>query len=720
MSKSKRRVADFVVLMGAVVLFSGLTACGGDDEGSGGVDIPGWPTDICVGYGCQRDGGDDKDIAIKLDGEPSDVLNWPEVLTDGDLHFVQEQGGDGQSCVGREVCTLIFDSIGAADIPVRFTEDGVASAGALIQYRILGDDLNQTRLEPGLGLASTLEDGETNFMQLRVGIDIEGPLTEDELDVEVSVKNRPDVGIITFHITIDPKPLDPLVVMPDYLGRRNVLRAQVWLFKQVPDPANPGQYLMEDAAGNDISCRAIEGFVRRGEQDYMPSSMLSSGEVDILRSVIFKEDVFDAVAEDENEQMYTVLGVGMSAEGIPLSVGCDDENALVVIHHEPSQSKFIHLILEDLWPRLSGTYTVISTFDLVSGLPNGIREVVYFIVDFFEDPAMAVLGLLCNVQSGVTDSMCDWVFDEDPEGNLVPSFGGGIVLEIINAIIYGLGEGNTWGQILTGGYDVGQILTNTRMQSTMRLSAEPDFETGELPDGSTSEIWTKIKYRWTLDMDPVCQADPDCGWTDVSFNAIADEAVTGSFTGRVNVVAYNGNAPGTLLTIDKHPLNIRYGQLVNYLFLNAILPRLAGPMVDTWEELFKTMLSGYECLEWEIDGNPNTPTCCEHFVDSVMDEAGNTSWLENILDSGCNAVVEFGALYVEALLTDQDAETGETFRIGTEPGNPCLMYDFNDDLIVDALGNPADEDEHCHWEASVGFIVGTYDIDATFYGSTGW
>ena len=724
MSRTQRVSASSLVLFGLFGLLFVLGACGSDDAQQGGFDVPTIiPGEICVG--CQ----DDADVVstsgeVKpIDGQGSGDDTFVP-LNDGDLFFVLEQGDDGQSCVDKEICTLIFEGPDVADLEVRYTEDGVPPVdGALLRFRIKGDDFSQTSLDPGTGLASVDAEGLSGYLRLRVGF--EGPaLQEDELDVEVSVNNRPDVGIITFHIIIDPKPLPPLTVYPDYAGDQEPESVAVRLYQQTADPANPGSYQTIDANGNDISCRALEGFVRRNESDYLPSSLLASNDLDFGRSAEFKEEVFDAIfGTDPGEFMFSILAVGEDANGVERVVGCDDTSALVYTHQSSPSSRMVLIMLEDLWPRLKGTYEVTSTFDLVSGLPNNIAQVVYFIVDFFEDPAFAILALLCELQSGITDSMCDWVFDEDPSGDLQATVGGTIVIEIINAIVYGLGEGNTWGQILVGGYDVGQLLTNLRMASRMTLSAEPDFETGELPANSTDEIWTHLRYRWTLEMDPACQMDPDCGWEELSLQAIAEEAVTGEFTGRVNIVEYNGHKPGTLLTIDPHSLNIKYGQLVNYVFLNAILPRLAGgipadglPVVDTWEELFKSLLAGRECLADEIDGNPNTPTCCEAFVDSVLDEAGNTSWLEDILSTGCNMIIEFGSLYIEALLTDQDLDTGDTFVIGTQPDNPCLMWDHDDDLVVDTLGNPADEDDYCHWEVVIGFISGIdVTIDATFY-----
>ena len=688
-------VVAFLLSMFAVVAAG---ACSGSSSGAGATDVQ-LLTDIYYG----RDAGSSPDTS-------SDISKPDWVAPDlrdrvRKLGFVDLQGDDGRSCVDATQCTKWFESVEARPLQVRYTEDDRPTEGARILFTIRNDDKGQGQIDPGNGIAVSDGRGQAAVEQRIVSAQELG-----QFAVEVTVMDHPEVQPLYFNIVVDPKGRPPLTVVPEYAGRQPVDAVKVRLFRQPEDSRNPGSYL---SAG--LTCAELEPFVRNGEETRLPPATILSPEVEMGGSVVFQNVYFEGL-EDDLAQMYSVLVTGQDANRVTRVLGCDDEHALV----QAGKSINVVVTLYDLPPRLRGTYDVRSEFDLISALPDGVGNVVYHIINFFESPAEEVLTLLCLIDVSIMNELCDYVFD--PQGN--PTFIGDMAISIVNAIVEGLGQGNIWGDILYGGRDVGEILTNLTFLSRITFDAEPDPD-GLIDAATAHEVWTSIRYRWTLGIDG-CGADPNCGWNEFSFTAIdVGTVVEGQLPAWVNTATVDGHAPHTLLTIEEHPLNIRYGALLNFIIQKIVLPRLAGgeppdglPVVDSYTELIKVILAGRECLVAEASGGP---TCCHAFAENLVAQAGTVT--VSLVEGACDALASAGATYLENLLLGLDFETGDpnaanAFLIATPPGEPCILHDVNEDLQIDALGLAG---RPCKWLATLRLdllgVATELFVDADFVGS---
>ena len=678
----------------ALLAAAQLSACSGSSSGSGNADL-GLLTDV---YYPQSDTGGTQSDASKPDGVAPEVQAVVRALA-----FVDLQGDNGLSCVDTVECTKWFESIETKPLEIRYTEDGRRTDGARIKFQIINDEKGQGQVDPGNGVAVTDGTGK-GVVELRI-VDAR---ELGQFAVEVSVMDHPEVQPIYFNIVVDPKGRPPLTVVPEYAGRQPVAAVKVRLFRQPEDSRNPGTYI--DAG---LTCDDLEPFVRNAEEHRLPPATILSPEVELGGSVVFQNVYFDGL-EADGAQMFSVLVTGQDANRVTRVLGCDDTHALV----EAGRSINVVVPLYDLPPRLKGTYDIRSEFDLISGLPDQVANVIYHIINFFDSPAEEVLTLLCLIDVSIMNELCDYVFD--PQGN--PTFIGDMAISIVNAIVEGLGQDNVWGDILYGGRDVGEILTNLTFLSTITFDAEPDLD-GIIDSSHAHEEWTSLRYRWTLGIDG-CGADPNCGWNEFSLTAIALEVVEAQLPARVNTATVDGHPPHTLLTIDEHPLNIKYGALINYIIKHIVLPRLAGgeppdglPVVDSYEELIKVILAGRECLVAEASGGI---TCCKAFAENLVSQAGTVT--VGLVDGACTALVGTGASYIENLLVGLDFETGDpnaanAFLLATPPGEPCELHDVNEDLQIDALGLAG---KPCKWLTTIRFnLFGGTEVfvDADFVGS---
>lgn len=703
-----RRVVVAFALSVLVVGAVGVSSCSGDSGDSG--TNPGLDLIQDVGYGVDAsppDAGVTEDTWVKPDGQlPVDV----DFEGEGTLEFVDRFGDGGVSCVATNRCPKTYTSIEIRPLQVRYLLDGVRQPGVAIGYEITRGPDGIADLQPANGIAVTDENGEATI-ELRV---LE--FAEDEglaqLEVTARVPSRPDVPPLYFDVLIDVKGPDqpPLTVLPDYTGAQPVDSVKVKLFRQPRDTRNEGQYVITG-----LTCEDLVTYVRNDNEIRMPPATVLSAEIEIGQSFAFQEVHFDDLPNDP-EQMYTIVAVGQDANRVNRIVGCDDERGLVRF----GESRTVIVSMIDLPPRLKGVYEVHSEFDLISALPDDVENVVNIVIGFFQSPSTTVMELLCLINSSVTDDLCGFVFLND--GSI--SATGSIIVSILDGIIRGLGQGNAWGTILEGGGDVGLILKQFTVLSTITFDEEPDV-TGWIDERSTDENWYAFRYRWALGV-PGCVADPDCGWEELSFSSIGlSQVIQGQFMASVNTVQEGNNAPYTLLTVVEHPLNVRYGALINQIIKRLVLPRLAGgeppdglPPVDDYEKLIKSILAGRECLDDERFGGP---LCCETFADNILG-ATNIPMAQSLVISACGALVDFGSQYIENLLLGLDLQTGDpnadnAFLIGTMPDAPCKLYDVNNDLEIDNLGR---SDRPCAWQATIRVaLFGGLDvyIDANFWGS---
>lgn len=671
-----------------MVLALGAVGCS-SSSGSSETHLDAGPTDTATGDTTPND---------DIGGRPDQTVLDPE----GELIFIALEGDDGISCVDFNRCTQIFGAAETRLLRVRYTEEDRGVSDVSLNFRIIDDETSLGALEPATGIVVTDANG-TAGVNLRIP---EVPNESVRFSVEVTAPGKRDVLPIFFDVVV-AKGGWTFTIVPEYAGARTISQVKIRLYQHPEDPAAPGSYISDG-----VTCAELMDTLQRRPTE-MPSATIVAPDVAFGQSSQLTEDYFPGLAIDE-VQVYTIIATGED-NGVMLAAGCNDTEGSVV----RGTSYAVTIPMENLAARLSGVYELSNRFDLVTALPANVQEYVYMVTGFFESPAGQILELLCMIDNSTVEDLCGYLLDD--QGNRTAI--GEVLIGIIDSVLDGISAGTVWGDILSTGEDVSDILTDLNLLSTLELAVEPDAA-GLIASGDVDEQWTTVRYRWTLGQ-PGCATDPDCGWYEFSFQAVSLEVVEGTFQAQVNIALEGENEPHTLLTVPPHALNIRYGALLNYIIKNVVIPRLAGdgedglPRVDTYEELIKSLLAGRQCLQDEVDGGD---TCCYTFAQSLVSDPAAAELTVNLVETACDALIDQGVDLLEAQLLGLDFETGDpdadnAFVIGTPDGMPCVLYDANDDLLIDALGRAG---APCQWEVTLRLNIGDgldTTIDGTFTGS---
>jgi hypothetical protein len=408
----------------------------------------------------------------------------------------------------------------------------------------------------------------------------------------------------------------------------------------------------------------------------------------------------------EHPLMYSIVATGYKVNGPVLAYGCNDVDGLV----EYGKAKVVTIVLHDVPPIYKGKYEIINHFDMISALPDDVEAVVNIIIDFFNSPTAGLMELTCILkdQASVLEDLCKNFF-QDPDNPDIKKLStvGTIVQQVVDAILYSLLKDNVGGDILFTGKDVGNILRDLEIHSTITLKAEPD-STGFFSEDKTQEEWHTVSIQWTLgeDCNPL---DPDCGKKSFSFNAIGQDVVMADFEAQVD-----GYVLGKFdkLVIYPHSLNFKYGAFLNFIIEKFVLPMIAGdgsdglPVVDSYEKFLGSLVGGKDCLVFN--------DCCEVFAEQVAAQAGD--WVKNLIDSGCEMLIPLAAEYLRQFLLGLDADTGDTFTTATKEGAPCTLYDVDNNQVIDTWGKENPAEARCHWDVKLklGSVLALFD--AEFWG----
>lgn len=587
------------------------------------------------------------------------------------LDFVLPVGDTDQPCKGHNVCDIILSYNQDRDLQVQLTACGAPVPGAAISWEIVNDTLQIGGL--GGQITYTGTDGVSGNLVKNVKAAI------GQFQVKVCVSGDADTACIYFNVAINPKGIAPLSVgFADYKGIYPLIdTAKVYLFKQ-------GGTGKPTCADLDLA--------------NLPTATVVSPDVYITQTAVFSEL---PNLETEKTQYYTVVGLARSGQGPVQAYACNDKDGKV----EWGGKKYVELSLVDIPPALKGSYDITNTFDLVSGLPDNVANVVYAIVGFFENPSAQIMLLICQAGGSTLEEFCGYLF-QDPQNPDIKKLKttGDVVFKIINVVLIGLLEQNCpfddpslCGKIYWTGKDVGDILTKFQLLSTLTFLQEPD-EAGHLPAAACQEKWHTVRVRWTLGLD--CPpADDNCGWKNLPLGGQGlPDIITGNFEADL--------VQASKLTIAPHTLNFQYGALVNFAIEKLLLPQVFGdgtdglPAVDSYEALIGSLLAGKECL---IDDS-----CCATFAENVTSQTFGLT--KNLVEGACQALITTGATYLRQQLLSLDAQPNN-FTIGTK--SPCPAYDTDKNMTFDAFGKKT---EQCEWDAQL--VVGPtpYAPIGTFWG----
>jgi len=493
---------------------------------------------------------------------------------------------------------------------------------------------------------------------------------------------RFNVAPLYFNIVILPKSVEPLTVKFKHEGGAMVEVVKAYLF-------------LQDAEGAP-NCGHID-------PNSPPIADKASPEFnDLMQS--WKVPSFPNLGP-AHPLMYTVVATGYKVNGPVLAWGCNDVDALV----EFGKSKMVTIVLHDVPPKYKGVFQVVNHFSILSALPPEVQTVLEFIIDFFNSPTAGLMKLACVLADSTLEDLCDNVFQDpnDPDINNLTTVGT-VIKTILDGVLIGLLEDNVGIDIWSGGKDVGNMIKEIEIHSTIKIKAEPD-ETGFISKENTEEEWHTVSFQWTMGED--CNIlDPECGKKSYSFNAIGQDVAIAQFDAQIE-----GWVLGQFnkLIIYPHSINFKYGAFLNFAIEKLLLPMVAGdgsdgmPVVDSYEKFFYSLLGGKECLQIN--------NCCELFAQNVSGQAGN--WVESLAKMGCQALVPLASEYLRDLLIGLDADTGDNFTIGTKDGQPCVLYDTNNDQVIDQWGKKEPIEQRCVWDVKLKLGGNDIFFDADFWGT---
>lgn len=652
---------------------------------------------LLVAGGCG--GGGSFDTAADVAGDEGQVGDdLVADLAGDDLvghDSVGDTGGDGD-------CVPTLEFVGEPE-SVEFGADIVMSRNAsrTISLQYGGCDGME-----GVAIDLELLDGEP-FCQ----IDVQTVLTDSEGEVAFTVTSESSQGVchiqacvsgrddvcVTVTVMVPDGHMSPLIVMFDpYQGAwtDKVNAVKVRLIKQTD--------------GTNIKCADLD-------PRNLPGGDIDSNWVE-LRDVI--QFTMLPNLKTELEQDYTIIAMAYEYDtdetaANPLRAwACNDTDG----HVEWGDFTQVTLSLVDLAPSIAGTWEIDSTFELLDAMPPTIEKILDIQFGIMTDPVGYNLLLMCDesilgMEPG--DDFCSLIF-LDPQapaldgltdfGVFVAAMMDANLDQMLVAACPYTDSPELCANVYYTAQDVGTPLNKIGVKSTMTCTVDPEpgAEGGAavIAAGDCSEVWHSLKLRWTLGLD--CEpTDLDCG---VQFFSLA--AIPG--IGQV-IHADIGGAllDGRDLRIDRHPVGLKVGAIIDFAVQNVMLPRLFGdgtdglPAVMSFEDLAGALMGGRDCL--------TADSCCADFETALTVQYPEIQ--AGIAQDACQALLDdaFGFMRDQVALMD----AGSSFLTGTPDDAPAPMFDNNDDMVFDAIGT---ETETCAWDAILRVNTFDYQIDSTFHG----
>lgn len=653
--------AFVVVALGVVV------ACGGSTSSES--DTFTWET------------AEDQAEPVDTTPPPEDVV--PEYVPAGQgvLAFVEQFGDDNKTCVQKDLCTFNVSFNGDRSLQVLYKEDGAAKENVPLKFEVIEDPQAVGKMA-----VATVYTDASGIATATVKV-VKALPTTFKVKVTVAGSGGASVEPIFFAIVAQAKVQAFLTVSFEYAGQRIFDGVKVYLYKNASTTAA------------DIQCSKMDPLD-------LPTADLEKGPVQLNQTVKF--ELLPGL-EDESQQRYTICARGEKADGSPMTYGCNDADGLVSI----TSTKHVAIVLNDISPRIAGSYDVETELDLLSPLPENVENIVGTVLDFFERPSASLLRLVCLIQNDTLQDLCGYVFDDPANPDVMGlTTVGEIVLELIDAYLAAYVEEWTGTDIIGIGEDVRDLIRQLTLVATYDLNAEPG-EDGTIAASDTAASWHSVTFRWTYGLE--CQPNDDaCGRIVFNIQSIGQNPITATFPATVST------AQGYLeLGIGEHSLNLHYGALLNYILQKVVLPRVFGdgsdglPVVDSYEKLIKSLLGGgKECL------NPaaGQKTCCQTFTDNVIAKAGDAI-PETLLANACESLIALGANYLETKLTELDLDTGKNLFLKTPDGLPCKVYDTNSDMKIDSWGKKEPAADRCKWDIQLEVFGAQTAIDKNnFFG----
>jgi hypothetical protein len=641
---------------------------------------------------------------FETSSEGVDIVVGPDVLGDvpdstlpGDVVGDAPDGGDCPLVMGY--VDLMDDPAngyhlevvynGQRDVRVKVTACDDVGAGTNVTFTEVEDDDNLCQLD--LASVGTDADGIASVVLSSPQSAMGG-----ECIVEACVA---DGNCLTFMVHVNGIVKVPLTVgFAEYVGvHPQVSLGYIRLFKKT-DPSK-------------ARCDSLKA-------EALPTAHDGRGPINILLTAKF-ETLKNL--DTELTQSYTVYCYATEpGSDVKRAYGCVDDVTV-----ESGAKRYVECPLDDIPPKIVGSYDVTTTLDLEAGMPSMARTVINFIIDFVQSPTSTVLKLMCDPgvwgqNGGPLQQLCSDIFVDvaNPDIANLTSIGT-IAQGIIDAQLMSLRNSQcpdpsnplTCMSFVDPGSNTGDILRNFMLLSTTTCKAEPDG-TGLIATGGCTERWHSALLQW-IPPSACLPTNPTCGTVTLS---LASMSGVGGITADIEARLVEKN---TKLAITKHAVGLKYGALIDFVMEKFLLPRMFGdgsdglPAVDSFEAMIGALLAGRACLQ--------SGTCCHDFAVNLVAQTGDALGV-NFVEGACDSLITTAGPYIRGFLTGLDTPTS-TFTFGTPVAGgtytadqPCAISDKNGDMKFDALGGNT-IGQQCLWDATV--TVGGYDYspDATFYGT---
>jgi hypothetical protein len=542
----------------------------------------------------------------------------------------------------------------------------------------------------------TLEDGVADFS-------FKARTKDTDVVVRFSVAGIDTVDAVDATIQIRAKDSYDLIVDFEYEGDRAFNKITPLLFDPVPSSTVPRPattcdevYLVDNP---------------RSTADFFPTVARSAPDVTRNPDGSIQPAVYTSL---KTGNVYIAAGYAKTSSGQTVRVyGCTE-----TLEPSPEGSNpRMKVTLVEVPYIVTGDYALTSNFDILSILPSRTdpadpREAgdwVRLVVDFFGDPAGAVVELLLEI--------------DIIEQNL-PSFAQSIAREFLRSAFDSFAP--QWlRDIVTVGADIGDLVENLELSGTLKVVSEPTACDPSAPDaditclsGENIHEYNSITFRWSLAalpevMQNACVVSPSKGspYYTCPLNTLLGR--DGAYIIRGN---WTGGFDADNLSIDNHPVLVPYGEILLGLIENLLLPTVfndqsvnsIGAMI---ERLLGDVIIGY----YNDQRDPADPAVTETGCIGVGQALGawtGVGFAADVTRVLCEQGVSFVQGYVQDFATGLVLDAGSGFTFETKAGSPCRAFDSDDDLVYDQLGgtaNPATD--RCYWTIS---FTGGNAIDGRF------
>ena len=594
------------------------------------------------------------------------------------------------------------------------------SSGRLLQVQLLdgeGQPVDNTNVK------FTIESSDAEGSRLsaaNAGTNSQG-LASTELtvgsdagSVEIAVSTTDtNVEPIRFVIAVSPKGQSSYNVRFEKIGQSDPEKIKVYFYE---DSVTCADFMRDVEAQRDDDPTTNPALTAEFSKDGIA---LGDGTLPIVQ--------LDSVP---NGTAYTVGAQAYSRtnDSVEVAVGCKDSNPAV---ENGTPVEVVVPLIKNL-PYIKGNYNAVHEFDLISGLPENIQNIVNLLGYAISSPGTFIVGCEsmgpnddeCPVTTGgLSDVLINVLPDDGLLGDLKDAldsflnsgFAKDAVRDTINDAVDDFLNNNpnvpSWlkdSRTITA--DILDTLRKFEVVGVIKIKEQPvwatdangvpsvnadgtltalwDFDPANVEGEYNEQRWDNISFYWSRGCD--ANSPPECGKRTVGATTLGTtgELVRGYFDGFL--------IDGNVMHVNQHTLTLNYGLLLLTVVEKVVLPEIFGPGVDSIEAMLTTLIN------------------CEAVANSVDSGQGT---FYNLTKSACELGIAEGTEALRNYVTEElTAQGDDNFLIATPEGEGCQLYPAEDYVgewpgkplpYIDSMGKDDPDTLRCKWAVEVKFSSNT-------------